>query len=304
MFRELQFPKHQSCLRLNPFFLEVCFVIVTENIAEIRRIRWADSGLSWGFVPTMGFLHEGHLSLVRQARAENERTAVSIYVNPTQFAPTEDLSNYPRDMERDLSLLAAEGVDLVFTPSDVVMYPDDFQTAVTLSQVTRPLEGASRPTHFQGVATIVAKLFNIVQPARAYFGQKDAQQSVVIRQMVRDLNFNLDVVICPIVREADGLAMSSRNAYLNPAQRQAATALYRALQTAKSAFERGERDGRALRRLMKETIAAEPLARLDYASVAHPLTLAELDVVENEALLSLAVFMGQTRLIDNLLLPE
>jgi len=279
-------------------------VIVTEKIAEVRRIRWDDPGLSWGLVPTMGFLHEGHLSLVRRARAENERTAVSIYVNPTQFAPTEDLSSYPRDMERDLSLLAAEGVDLVFTPSDSVMYPDDFQTAVILSQVTRPLEGASRPTHFQGVATIVAKLFNIIQPTRAYFGQKDAQQSVVIRQMARDLNFNLDVVVCPIVREADGLAMSSRNAYLNPAQRQAATVLYRTLQTAKSAFEQGERDGRVLRRLVRETIAAEPLARLDYASVAHPLTLVELDVVKNEALLSLAVFMGQTRLIDNLLLPE
>lgn len=252
----------------------------------------------------MGFLHEGHLSLVRRAKAENERVAASIYVNPTQFAPTEDLNSYPRDLERDLRLLAAEGVDLVFTPSDALMYPDDFQTAVTLASVTRPLEGASRPTHFQGVATVVAKLFNIVQPTRAYFGQKDAQQTVVIRQMVRDLNFDIDVVICPIVREADGLAMSSRNAYLNPDQREAATVLYRALQTAKSAFDQGERDGRVLRQLMRDTIAAEPLARMDYVSVAHPLTLTELDTIEKEALCSMAVFVGQTRLIDNLLLPE
>lgn len=277
---------------------------VTDNIAEIRQIRWDDPELAWGLVPTMGFLHEGHLSLVRRAKAENERTAVSIYVNPTQFAPTEDLSSYPRDLPRDLALLEAEGVDLVFTPSDAVMYPGGFQTAVTLSKVTRPLEGASRPTHFQSVATVVAKLFNIIQPTRAYFGQKDAQQAVVIRQMARDLNFHLDVTVCPIVREADGLAMSSRNAYLKPAERQAATALYRALQAAKSAFEHGERDGRALRRLMRETINAEPLARLDYVSAAHPATLIELNKIENEVLLSLAVFVGKTRLIDNWLSSE
>ncbi len=275
-------------------------MLVTDSIAEVRRARWADPALSWGLVPTMGYLHEGHLSLVRRARAENDRVAVSIYVNPTQFAPTEDLATYPRDLQRDLSLLEAEGADLVFTPSDAGMYPPGYQTYVTVEEVTRPLEGASRPTHFRGVTTIVAKLFNIFQPARAYFGQKDAQQTVVIRRMVEDLNFNLQVVICPIVREADGLAMSSRNAYLSPAERAAATVLYRALSAAKAAFEAGERDGDALRRLMEETVAAEPLARLDYASVADPNTLAELARVEDAALFSMAVFIGKTRLIDNM----
>ena len=276
-------------------------MIVTANIEEVRVTRWEDSRLSWGFVPTMGYLHEGHLSLVRAAKAENDRVAVSIYVNPTQFAPTEDLDSYPRDLERDLALLEAENVDLVFTPTDQVMYPPDFQTTITLSQVTRPLEGASRPTHFQGVATVVAKLFNIIQPNRAYFGQKDAQQTVVLRQMVRDLNFNLELVVCPIVREPDGLAMSSRNSYLSPDERKAATVLYRALTEAQNAFERGERDADALRQIMRSTINAEPLARLDYVSVADLATLQELDVVASEALFSMAVFIGRTRLIDNVI---
>jgi len=275
-------------------------MLVTDSVAEVRQARWADPSRSWGLVPTMGYLHEGHLSLVRRARAEKDRVAVSIYVNPTQFAPTEDLATYPRDLQRDLSLLEAEGADLVFTPSDAQMYPPGYQTYVTVEEVSRPLEGASRPTHFRGVTTIVAKLFNIFQPTRAYFGQKDAQQTVVIRRMVEDLNFNLDVVICPIVREADGLAMSSRNAYLSPAERKAATVLYRALSAAKAAFEGGERDGDALRRLMKETVAAEPLARLDYASVADPRTLSELATVRDAALFSMAVFIGKTRLIDNM----
>lgn len=274
---------------------------ITANINEARAIRWQDPAATWGFVPTMGFLHEGHLSLVRQARRENERVAVSIYVNPTQFAPTEDLSSYPRDLERDLDLLRAEGVDLAFTPTDEVMYPADFQTAVTLSQVTQPLEGASRPTHFAGVAVIVAKLFNIIQPTRAYFGQKDAQQTVVLRQMVRDLNFNLDMVICPIVREPDGLAMSSRNKYLNPAKRKAALVLNQALKLAQTAFADGERDANQLRRIMTDHINAEPLARLDYVSAADPVTLVELEQIEGKALLSMAVFIGQTRLIDNLI---
>ncbi|HEX6386541.1 MAG TPA: pantoate--beta-alanine ligase [Anaerolineae bacterium] len=269
---------------------------------EVRRVRWTDSDLSWGLVPTMGYLHEGHLSLVRRARAENERLAVTIYVNPTQFAPGEDLRTYPRDLERDLDLLRQENVDLVFTPSDEVMYPPDFQTEVTVKEVTKVLEGASRPTHFKGVATIVAKLFNIVQPTRAYFGQKDAQQAVVLRQMVRDLNFNLEMVICPTVREPDGLAMSSRNAYLSPPERAAATVLYRALSKAKAAYEQGERAGHTLRRLMAETIMAEPLARLDYISAADPMTLDELDTINDGVMLSTAVFIGKTRLIDNMLL--
>lgn len=276
-------------------------MIVTENIAEVRAARWADKSLSWGLVPTMGYLHEGHLSLVRQARTENDRVAVTIFVNPTQFSPQEDFAAYPRDLARDLVLLKREEVDLVFTPANEVIYPPGFQTYVTVEEVTRPLEGAARPSHFRGVATVVAKLFNIVQPTRAYFGQKDAQQTVVIQRMAADLNFNLEIVVCPTVREADGLAMSSRNAYLAAEQRAAATVLYRALSAAKAAFEAGERNGDALRRLMRDTIAAEPLARLDYVSVAHPTTLAELQTVEQEALFSLAVFFGQTRLIDNML---
>jgi pantoate--beta-alanine ligase len=275
---------------------------VTEDINQIRQIRWADPTVSWGFVPTMGFLHEGHLSLVRRAKAENERTAVSIYVNPTQFAPTEDLSSYPRDLARDLALLEATGVDLVFTPNDDVMYPPDFQTMVTVAEVSRPLEGSSRPTHFQGIATIVAKLFNIIQPTRAYFGQKDAQQAVVLRQMVRDLNFNVEMIICPIVREADGLALSSRNKYLTPEQRQAATILSHALNRARDAYANGERDGRILRQIMRDAINAEPLARLDYVSAADPATLQELEEVKEGVLLSTAVFFGKTRLIDNILI--
>lgn len=278
-------------------------MIVVKTIAEVRQIRWANPGLNWGLVPTMGYLHEGHLALVRRARAENERVAVTIYVNPAQFAPTEDLSSYPRDLQRDLELLRGAGVDLVFTPADEVIYPPDFQTEVIVTQVSQPLEGASRPTHFRGVATVVAKLFNIVQPARAYFGQKDAQQTVVLRQMVRDLNFNLEMIVCPTVREADGLAMSSRNAYLTPAQRQAAPVLYRALTTAQQAYLDGERDGETLRQLMAGVIKAEPLARLDYVSAAHPQTLQEWELIaEGEGvLLSTAVFFGKTRLIDNVL---
>ena len=277
-------------------------MIITEQISEIRSRRWADPSLTWGLVPTMGYLHEGHLALVKQARTENERVAATIFVNPTQFAPNEDLSTYPRSLARDLEMLAGAGVDLVFTPTNEAMYPPDFQTAVTVSQVTQYLEGKARPTHFQGVATVVAKLFNIIQPNRAYFGQKDAQQTVVLRQMVRDLNFNLEIVVCPTVREADGLALSSRNAYLTAEQRQAAPILYRALTAAQSAYHQGEQNAHHLRQIMTNRIEAEPLARLDYLSVADPKTLAELESIESGALLSGAVFFGQTRLIDNVLI--
>lgn len=278
-------------------------MLVSEDIKTIRAARWADKTSTWGLVPTMGALHQGHLSLVRRAKAENDRVAVSIYVNPTQFAPTEDLAAYPRPLSRDLALLEAEGVDLVFTPSDVVMYPEHFQTYVQVETVTRPLEGASRPTHFKGVATVVAKLFNIIQPDKAYFGQKDAQQTVVLRRMVDDLNFNLEMVICPIVREEDGLALSSRNAYLSAEQRAAAPVLHRALLAVQSAFARGERFAPVLRALITDTVQAEPLARLDYASVADPVTLAEFTGLTGEkALFSMAVFFGKTRLIDNMLL--
>ncbi len=255
-----------------------------------------------GFVPTMGYLHEGHLSLVRRARAECASVVVSIFVNPTQFGPSEDLDAYPRDLDRDLSLLSAEGVDLVWTPDAEVMYPPGYQTWVTVEEVTRPLEGARRPGHFRGVTTVVAQLFNAVQPQRAYFGQKDAQQAVVIRRMVRDLHFPLEVVVCPIVREPDGLAMSSRNVYLSPQERQAALVLYRALRAAEAAFREGERDAGQLRALMAETIDAEPLARRQYVSCADPDTLEELQGEVRRALLSMAVYVGKTRLIDNLLL--
>ena len=275
-------------------------MIVTSEIREVRSTRETDKGLSWGFVPTMGYLHDGHLSLVRRARAENERVAVSIYVNPTQFAPNEDLASYPRDLARDLKLLQEAGVDIVFTPADNELYPAGFQTAVIVSKTAKPLEGASRPTHFQGVATIVAKLFNITKPARTYFGQKDAQQCVVVQQMIRDLDFEIEMVVCPTVREGDNLAMSSRNKYLSPAERQSAPALYQALLAAQTAYLDGERDGRVLRGIMTDIIGAEPLARIDYVSAADPMTLSELDQINNGVLLSTAVFFGQTRLIDNI----
>ena len=277
-------------------------MLVTSEIETVRLHRWADPALSWGLVPTMGYLHEGHLSLARLSLADNDKTAVTIFVNPTQFAPSEDLSNYPRNLERDLALLADIGVDLVFTPDVETIYPPDFQTAIILSKVTQPLEGSSRPTHFAGVATVVAKLFNIVQPTRAYFGQKDAQQTVVLRQMTRDLNFDVEMVIGPTIRESDGLAMSSRNAYLTEEERRAAPILHRALNAAREAYKAGERSGDALRNIMQEMITAVPQARIDYVSAADPRTLQELDKVENGALLSTAVFFGKTRLIDNILI--
>jgi pantoate--beta-alanine ligase len=255
-----------------------------------------------GLVPTMGYLHEGHLSLVRRAAEECASVVVSIFVNPTQFGPSEDLSAYPRDMERDLRLLEPLGVNLVWTPTPEIMYPNGYQTWVEVEALTGSLEGARRPGHFRGVTTIVTKLFNGVQPARAYFGQKDAQQAAVIRQMTRDLNFPLEIVVCPIVREPDGLAMSSRNAYLNPEQRQAATVLFRALNTARDAYESGERDAEKLRTHMRETLAAEPLAETQYVSCADYDTLQELETVSGKALLSMAVFVGKTRLIDNFVL--
>jgi pantoate--beta-alanine ligase len=255
-----------------------------------------------GFVPTMGCLHEGHISLARRARVECDCVAVSIFVNPVQFGPHEDLSKYPRDLERDLHLLEDAGVDLVWTPTPEIMYPAGFQTWVEVEQMTRPLEGAQRPGHFRGVTTVVAKLFNAVQPAKAYFGQKDAQQAAVIRQMTRDLNFPIEIVVCPTVREPDGLAMSSRNVYLDADQRKAAAVLYRSLSAAKAAYEQGERDAERLRTLMKTVLASEPLAQMQYVSCADYDTLQELEQVSGKTLLSMAVFIGKTRLIDNFVL--
>ncbi len=273
---------------------------VIPTIAAFRQARTRYPTL--GLVPTMGFLHEGHLSLVRRAKQECGAAAVSIFVNPTQFGPREDFSTYPRDMERDLAQLRSLGTDLVFTPDVNEIYPPGHATGVEVGVVTEPLEGAVRPGHFRGVATVVCKLFNITQPTRAYFGQKDAQQTVVIRKMVRDLDMPLDVVICPTVREADGLAMSSRNTYLAPADRQAAAVLYRALRAAEKRFVAGERDAEALRDVLRTTIAGEPAAAApDYVSVADRDTLRELQTVtDGGALLSLAVRFGKTRLIDNI----
>jgi pantoate--beta-alanine ligase len=256
-----------------------------------------------GFVPTMGYLHEGHLSLVRAAKIECASVVVSIFVNPTQFGPNEDLNRYPHDLPRDLNLLSLEKVDLVWTPTAEEMYPPGFQTWVTVEEITQPLEGSVRPGHFRGVATVVAKLFNAVQPDKAYFGQKDAQQAAVIRRMGSDLNFKVEVIVCPIWRETDGLAMSSRNVYLHTDERQAATILYQALTAAQTAFNAGERKAENLRQIMAQTIQREPLARLQYVSCAEPGTLQEIqEAISGQALLSMAVYIGKTRLIDNLVL--
>jgi pantoate--beta-alanine ligase len=278
---------------------------VISTIGAMREMKSSmPHSASIGFVPTMGYLHAGHLSLVEMARSRDDIVGVSIFVNPTQFGPNEDLSRYPRDMERDLVMLKEAGVDWVFTPSADEIYPPGYSTHVEVRDVTTRLEGEVRPGHFRGVATVVAKLFNIVQPTRAYFGQKDAQQVAVIRKMVRDLNFPLEVIVGQTVREPDGLAMSSRNIYLGPEERQAALVLYKALGAAREMWQTGERRGTALREAMNRVIAAEPLARPDYVSVADPLTLQELDDSGDaqEALASLAVRIGKTRLIDNFIL--
>jgi pantoate--beta-alanine ligase len=272
------------------------------TIPELRATR-ASLPEPIGLVPTMGYLHEGHLSLVRAARTECASVVVSIFVNPTQFGPSEDLAAYPRDLPRDLALLEAEGVDLVWLPTPESMYPPSYQTWVTVEEMTQSLEGAMRPGHFRGVTTVVAKLFNAVRPDKAYFGQKDAQQALVIQQMVRDLNFPVRVVICPIVREADGLAMSSRNTYLNPQERRAAAVLWHALSAARAAYDSGERHADRLRQAMADIINTEPLAHLQYVSCTDPQTLQEIEgAIPGRALLSMAVFIGRTRLIDNVLL--
>jgi pantoate--beta-alanine ligase len=252
----------------------------------------------------MGALHEGHASLVRRAGRECDHVGVSIFVNPSQFAPGEDLEKYPRTLEKDLTLLEGLGADLVFSPDMGSIYAPGYQTWITVEDVAAPLEGQMRPGHFRGVATIVAKLFHCFQPDRAYFGQKDAQQVAVIRRMVADLDFPLEVVVCPTVRESDGLAMSSRNAYLEPDERKAATVLYRALVSAREKYEQGERAGKVLRAVMQSVLDAEPLAHSEYVSVADPGTLREIEALDagQSALLSMAVRIGKTRLIDNLLL--
>jgi len=255
-----------------------------------------------GLVPTMGYLHEGHLSLVRQAHQECASVVVSIFVNPTQFGPREDLSKYPRDLHRDLDLLKPAGADLVWIPTNEVMYPKGYQTWVIVDDVTKPLEGTMRPGHFRGVTTVVAKLFNAVLPQRAYFGQKDAQQAVVIRRMSQDMNFPIEIVVCPTVREPDGLAMSSRNVYLSPDERRAAVILSHSLFCARDAYKNGEREANVLRNVVLDTLASEPMVKVEYVSCTHPDTLQELDGKVERVLISLAVLIGKTRLIDNVIL--
>jgi len=273
-------------------------VRIAAAIADFRKARAGFKTI--GFVPTMGALHEGHLSLVRRARAECGAVAVSIFVNPTQFDRADDLERYPRDLDRDLSLLAQAGCDLVFTPTPADMYPEGFSTTVTVGGVSEGLEGASRPGHFQGVATVVLKLLHIAEPTRAYFGQKDAQQAAVIRKMVRDLDAPYEIAVAPTVREADGLAMSSRNQRLTPSERAAAPVLHQALLAGAAAIRDGEREAEAVRALIRGVIGAEPLARIDYVSAADADMLAELTRIEGRVLLSLAVVFGEVRLIDNL----
>jgi pantoate--beta-alanine ligase len=274
-------------------------MLLLTTIAQARDWRAASEG-SVGLVPTMGYLHAGHLSLVERARRENRRVAASIFVNPTQFGPGEDLARYPRDLERDRHLLAEARCDALFAPEAAEMYPPGAATFVDVGPVASPLEGERRPGHFRGVATVVLKLFGIVQPAHAYFGEKDAQQLAVIRRMARDLDLPVEIVGCPTVREPDGLALSSRNSYLTPAERRAAGVLFRALSAARELLLAGERRGDALRQAMRGTLESEPLARADYVSVADPESFRELEGVNGPALLALAAFLGRTRLIDNL----
>ncbi|NLE74206.1 MAG: pantoate--beta-alanine ligase [Actinobacteria bacterium] len=257
-------------------------------------------GRSVGLVPTMGYLHEGHLSLVRQARAENDLVVVSIYVNPTQFGPTEDLGRYPRDLERDLSLCREVGVDIVWNPLE--MYDSGHRTWVVVEELTERLCGISRPSHFRGVTTVVAKLFGVVRPDRAYFGQKDAQQAFVIRRMTQDLDMGVDIVVCPTIREADGLAMSSRNVYLTPEQRTQAPLLRRALMAAEEMVATGERRVATIRARVEEVLAAATLGRIDYVEIVNTQTLQGVEEIGSESLLALAVFFGKTRLIDNTIL--
>ncbi len=272
-----------------------------ETILELRAAR-AQMTSKVGLVPTMGDLHEGHLSLMEIANQNSDHVIVSIFVNPSQFGPKEDLDSYPRDLARDSELLEGAGVDLLWLPSAEIMYPEGFQSWIDVEEITQVLEGAKRPGHFRGVATVVAKLFNATQADVAVFGQKDAQQVAVIKQMVADLNMPIEILVGPTIREKDGLAKSSRNAYLTEDERAAANVLNRALTLAELAFEDGERSGDSLRKIMRERLNSEKLAQLEYVSCAHPQSFIELKEIKDRALLSLAVFVGKTRLIDNLFL--
>lgn len=276
-------------------------MIIVNTIEEVRRYvkQWRMEGKTIGFVPTMGYLHEGHRSLIERADKDNDIVVVSIFVNPTQFGPNEDLESYPRDMQRDSEVCKEAGADLIFNPEPSVMYEDNASTSVKVEGLSDELCGRSRPVHFGGVCLVVSKLFNIVLPDRAYFGQKDAQQLAIIKKMVRDLNFPVEIIGCPIVREKDGLAKSSRNTYLSETEREAALVLNRALLKGREAIEGGERDALAVKKIITEVIKQEPLAKIDYVEIVDFDTIRKTDNIDKNVLVAIAVFIGKTRLIDN-----
>lgn len=283
---------------------KILLMQILKTIAEVRQ--WVQecrrAGEAIHFVPTMGYFHEGHLSLMRRAKADGGRVIVSLFVNPLQFGPQEDFERYPRDFERDRAMAESVGVDAMFVPEASEMYPPDFQTQVRVQRLSQPLCGRSRPGHFEGVATVVLKLFHIVTPDRAYFGEKDYQQLRIIQQLVRDLNLTVEIVPCPIVREPDGLAMSSRNVYLTPEERAAATVLYRSLQWAQEQVAQGMRDAHVLREQVQAQIAASPYARIDYVEIVDAETLEPLEVIDRPARIAVAAYFGKARLIDNMAL--
>ena len=277
---------------------------VVGTIKEVRELvkEWKKNGETVGFVPTMGYLHEGHGSLITKARENNDKVVVSIFVNPMQFGPTEDLDSYPRDLEKDSKFCESLGADLIFHPEPEEMYHDDFSSYVDMSVLTEELCGLSRPIHFRGVCTVVNKLFNIVKPDRAYFGEKDAQQLAIIKHMVQDLNMDIEVIGCPIVREEDGLAKSSRNTYLSPEERKAALILSKTVKLAKELIDAGEKDADVVVAKMKENIETEPMAKIDYVKAVNGLTMQQQKEIKAPMLIAMAVYIGKTRLIDNMIL--
>jgi pantoate--beta-alanine ligase len=281
-------------------------MIIVKTIKEVRNQinEWKKAGNSVGFVPTMGYLHEGHQSLIERARQENDRVVVSIFVNPTQFAPTEDLESYPRDLERDSVLCECAGADLIFHPQVEEMYSKTACTYVDMEGLTKELCGKSRPIHFKGVCTVVSKLFHIVTPDRAYFGQKDAQQLAVIKRMVQDLDFGIEIVGCPIIREEDGLAKSSRNTYLSMEERKVAVVLSQALSKGKALISDGEKSAGRVKSMIRHVIEKEPLAKIDYVEVVDFDTIKPVDLIDGNILVAIAVYIGKTRLIDNFILEK
>ncbi|GMQ60400.1 pantoate--beta-alanine ligase [Vallitalea sediminicola] len=275
---------------------------ILNDINELRKHLeiYRTEGKTIGLVPTMGYLHEGHISLVEKSVTDNDITVLSIYVNPTQFGPNEDLDKYPRDIENDKKLAKEAGVDVIFIPTNSVMYQDNHTTYINVNKLTNNLCGKSRPTHFRGVTTIVTKLFNIVQPNRAYFGQKDAQQAIVIKKMVKDLNIFIDIIICPIIRENDGLALSSRNTYLSIKDRKQATILYQSIQESEECIKSGEHSATIIKDIIRKMIEEKPSATIDYISIVNEDTLEDIDYIKGNILIALAVKFGRTRLIDNL----